>query len=98
MYILRCGDGTFYVGSTWDLARRVEQHVSGQGGAYTSKRLPVVLVFSVEFDRIEDAYALEKRVQGWSHEKRLALVEGRLGDLPALSSRRRPRTDRTFGG
>jgi putative endonuclease len=97
MYVLLCGDGTFYAGSTWDLPKRLEQHMSGHGGDYTSKRLPVVLAFSADFDRIEDAYALEKRVQGWSHEKRQALVDGRLEDLPRLSSRRRPRIVKTIG-
>jgi putative endonuclease len=98
MYLLKCGDGSFYAGSTWDLTRRLEQHRSGRGGDYTSKRLPVELVFAAEFDRIEDAYTLEKRVQGWSHAMRMALVEGRLQDLPGLSSRRRPRETRGFGG
>jgi putative endonuclease len=87
-YILRCHDGSFYVGSTWDLAKRMQRHQSGMGGAYTSKRLPVELVWFHEFDRVDEAYALEKRVQGWSRAKRLALIEGRFDDLPALSSRR----------
>jgi putative endonuclease len=90
-YILECGDGSYYTGSTWDLTTRLEQHHSGSGGDYTRKRLPVKLVFSAEFDRIEDAYLLEKRIQGWSRSKRRALVEGRLDALPALSSRARHR-------
>jgi putative endonuclease len=98
MYILKCADGTFYVGSTWDLPTRLEQHASGHGGDYTSKRLPVELAFAAEFDRIDEAYVLEKRVQGWSHAKRQALIDGRLGDLPGLSSRRRPREVRVFRG
>ncbi len=86
-YILQCGDGTFYVGSTWDLIQRLEQHQSGMGGAYTRKRQPVHLLWFAEFDRVEDAYALEKHVQGWSRAKRIALMEGRFDDLPLLSSR-----------
>jgi putative endonuclease len=31
---------------------------------------------------------MEKRIQGWSHAKKLALIEGRLDDLPALSRSR----------
>jgi putative endonuclease len=30
---------------------------------------------------------MEKRVQGWSRAKRIALIEGRWGDLPGLASR-----------
>jgi putative endonuclease len=88
MYILRCNDGTFYVGSTWDLATRMDQHIDGFGCEYTSKRKPVTLVYSEEFDRRDDAWAREKQIQGWGHAKRLALVEGRLDDLSALSKSR----------
>jgi putative endonuclease len=88
MYILRCNDGTFYVGSTWDLATRIDQHIDGFGCEYTSKRKPVTLVYSEEFERRDEAWAREKQIQGWSHAKRLALVEGRLDDLRALSRSR----------
>jgi putative endonuclease len=84
-YILRCSDGTFYVGSTVDLERRVSQHNLGEGAAYTRRRRPVLLVWAAEFDRVDEAYAFEKRVQGWRREKRLALIEGRGEDLPALA-------------
>ena len=95
-YILECNDGSFYVGSTWDLDIRLEQHASGAGGAYTSKRLPVRLAWSAEFDRVDDAYMLEKRIQGWSRAKRIALIEGRFDVLPSLSSRTRRRTSVGF--
>ncbi|MFF2275799.1 GIY-YIG nuclease family protein [Agromyces sp. NPDC058126] len=91
VYILECADGSTYVGSTTDLERRLEQHRRGEGAAYTRRRLPVRLVFSQECSRIDEAFAMEKRVQGWSRAKRRALIEGRLGDLPALSARRRRR-------
>ncbi|NUT57674.1 MAG: GIY-YIG nuclease family protein [Agromyces sp.] len=91
VYILECIDGTMYVGSTIDLERRIAQHQRGEGSAYTRRRLPVRLIFSQEFDRIEDAFALEKQVQGWSRAKRIALIEGRFDALPGLSRKRRKR-------
>ena len=90
-YLLRCADGTYYAGSTRDLAIRLEQHASGMGSDYTAKRLPVELVWSAEFDRIDDAYWLEKRIQGWSRRKREALIRGEFDALPELSRKRRPR-------
>jgi putative endonuclease len=98
VYILECADGSFYVGSTIDLGRRRFQHQIGDGPAYTRRcgRLPVTLRWSQEFDRIDDAFRIEKQVSGWSRAKRLALIEGRLHDLPALS-RSRPK-DRESGG
>ena len=43
-YVLRCGDGNLYVGSTGDLKGRVAQHRAGQVPA-TAKRLPVTLEY-----------------------------------------------------
>ena len=57
VYILRCSDGTFYVGSTRDLDRRLVQHQQGMGSAYTKRRLPVELAWSGEFSRIDEAFA-----------------------------------------
>ncbi|WP_344297279.1 GIY-YIG nuclease family protein [Agromyces neolithicus] len=88
LYILRCGDGSFYVGSTIDLERRIAQHSHGEGAAYTRRRLPVVLVYHQEFDRIEQAYAAEKQVQNWSRAKRIALIDGRFDLLPSLAKKR----------
>ena len=88
VYILRCADGSFYVGSTTDLRRRVGQHERGEGAAYTRRRLPVELVFSQEFDRVDDAFTVEKQAQNWSRAKRIALIEGRLDLLPALAKKR----------
>jgi len=85
MYILECSDGSYYVGSTRDLEHRLGQHQNGIGCAYTSSRRPVKLVYAADFDRIDEAYAAEKQVQGWGRAKRLALIEGRFGDLPGLS-------------
>lgn len=77
MYILECADGTFYVGSTWDIEKRLWQHEEGFGGAYTRQRRPVRLRYFEEYERVDEAYGREKQVQGWSHAKRLALIERR---------------------
>jgi len=91
-YILKCGDGSFYVGSARNLDERVAQHQAGLGGSYTAKRQPVSLVFAEEHERIDDAYSREKQLQGWSRAKRQALIESRFSDLPELS-RSRARSD-----
>ena len=88
MYILECRDGSLYVGSTRNLEKRLNEHNLGFGSNYTRSRLPVELKYSIEFENIADAFAFEKRVQGWSRAKRLALIEGRFLDLPRLSQNR----------
>jgi putative endonuclease len=92
-YIIECADGSFYVGSTIDLERRISEHNLGVGPIYTRvrRRRPVRLVWAAEFDRIEDAFAYEKQIQNWSRAKRIALIEGRLEDLPALARGRNRR-------
>ena len=88
MYILRCGDGSLYVGSTRNLDIRMQQHAIGKGAKYTSTRLPVELVYVEEFGSIGEAYAREKQVQGWSRKKRGALIAGDFDALPGLSKKR----------
>ncbi len=85
MYILECADGSYYTGSTKDLKRRLWQHQKGEGANFTKKRLPVKLVYAEAFDHIEDAFRREKQVQGWSHQKKKALIEGKYGKLIEFS-------------
>lgn len=89
VYILECVDGTFYTGSTLDLARRVDEHNEGFGGEYTRTRRPVRLLWCSEYERVDDAFAWEKRIQGWSRAKKMALIEHRYDDLPGWSARQR---------
>ena len=85
MYLLKCADDSYYVGSTKNLDLRIAQHQSGKGSRYTSGRLPVELVYGEEYDRVADAYAREKQVQNWGRAKREALINGNLEVLPPLA-------------
>jgi predicted GIY-YIG superfamily endonuclease len=76
VYMLRCGDGAFYVGHTDDLERRLVEHRWGRFPGFTSQRLPVELAFSEEFKSREEAQAAEQRLKGWSRAKKEALVRG----------------------
>jgi putative endonuclease len=96
VYILRCADGSLYIGSSRRVEHRLEQHFAGLGGAYTSARMPVRLAHLEPFDRIDEAYAREKTLQNWSHAKREALIAGDLGRLPELARKRRPRETRHY--
>jgi putative endonuclease len=91
MYILECSDRSLYVGSTLDLDRRLEQHQEGEGSNYTRTRLPVRLLYVEEYQRVADAFAREKQVQGWGRAKRLALVKDHQEKLPGLSKKSFPK-------
>ena len=85
MYILECSDGSYYTGSTIDLDVRIKQHQNGEGANHTKKHLPVILVYSEEFSRIDEAFYREKQVQGWSRKKKEALINSEHNKLPKLS-------------
>jgi putative endonuclease len=87
MYILKCVDGSLYTGSTNDLERRILEHKNGQGANYTKSRLPVELVYYEEYSRIDEAFFREKQVQGWSHKKKLALIDDKNKMLPNLAKK-----------
>jgi putative endonuclease len=88
MYILKCSDGSFFVGSTISLQSRLLQHQQGKGSSYPSKRLPVELAYCEEYRNVAEAFAREKQVQNWSHLKREALIQGSFYILPELSKKR----------
>ena len=68
--ILRCSDGSYYVGITrTSLEIGVAQHNEGTFGGYTASRRPVELVFSQWFDRITDAIENERELKRWSRAK-----------------------------
>ncbi|MEV7528495.1 GIY-YIG nuclease family protein [Agrococcus sediminis] len=85
VYMLRCRDGSYYVGSTRDLDERLDLHRRGLGSQYTRHRLPVELVWCEGLESIADAFAMEKRVQGWSRAKREALIRGDFAEISRLA-------------
>ncbi|NLE29345.1 MAG: GIY-YIG nuclease family protein [Phycisphaerae bacterium] len=85
MYILQCADGSYYTGSTIHLEKRLWEHGNFMGAHYTQKKHPAQLVYFEEYLRIEDAFAREKQVQGWSHAKKKALIEGNDNKLCELA-------------
>jgi len=89
VYILRCCDRLYYVGSTrGSLDLRVAEHNAGTYGGYTKSRRPVELVYSRYLDRITDAIATERQLKGWSRAKNEALIEGDFDLLVQLAKNR----------
>jgi len=85
LYILKCANGAYYTGSTWNLELRLAQHRNGEGAQFTRKHLPVELVYYETYERIEQAFYREKQVQGWSRKKKEALINGETNRLHQLS-------------
>jgi putative endonuclease len=85
MYILECADGTYYTGSTKNLEKRLWEHNNFMGANYTKKKHPAKFVYCEEYPRIDVAFYREKQVQGWSHAKKKALINGENSKLPELA-------------
>ena len=92
VYILRCGDGSFYTGAAKDLPRRLAQHAAGIASRYTGSRLPVTLVWSRRERSWSDALRSERRIKALRRIEKDALVAG--GGLPRRRSGRRTQAHR----
>jgi predicted GIY-YIG superfamily endonuclease len=71
LYILRCADGSYYVGITrTSLEMRVAQHNAGTFGGHTLTRCPVVLVYSQWFDRSQTRSRMNASSRDGAERKR----------------------------
>ena len=66
VYILKCGDGSFYCGYTNDVEKRFETHKSGSGAKYTRSRLPLGIVYIEEFEPKMKRHKKEELVKSYS--------------------------------
>lgn len=87
VYILKCGDGSYYIGHTNNLQTRILEHMQGISRKYTAARLPISLVFAKEFETRDEAFWYERQIKGWSRKKKEALIENNFEKLKQLSSR-----------
>jgi putative endonuclease len=74
VYVLSCVDGSLYTGMTGDLARRLAEHQAGRGARWTSRRLPVELVFSLDGLPYLSAREVERYIKSLSRARKQALV------------------------
>ena len=88
MYILKCKDNSFYVGSTNNLRLRIEEHNRGEGCEYTRDRRPLQLVYYEECMSIKAAFEREQQIKGWNRKKKKALIHGNTNTLKILSKNR----------
>jgi putative endonuclease len=50
--------------------------MAGTFDGYTSKRLPVELVFAYEMPTIFEAFLRERQIKGWARRKKESLING----------------------
>ena len=75
LYILRCGDGTFYTGITNDIEKRLEAHRTGKGAKYTRGRGPLELAYQETLESYSHALKRELEVKKLSRLQKEQMIK-----------------------
>ena len=88
LYIVLCGDGSYYTGITNDFTRRIYEHNhKNDPFSYTNKRKPVILLYYEVYVSPMEAIRREKQIKGWGRAKKEALINGNVNRLKSLSKK-----------
>ena len=74
VYMLRCGDGSLYTGSTTDVERRLREHQGGTGARYPRSRPPVTLAYAEEAPDRSAAQRREAAIKKLPRAQKLKLI------------------------
>lgn len=77
VYMVRCADDSLYTGYALDPAKRAAVHNTGKGAKYTRSRLPVVLVYTEEYQTEHEARCRECALKKLTHAEKEALIAGK---------------------
>ena len=77
VYMLLCGDGSFYTGYTKDLGARTKLHQNGKGAKYTKAHKPQKIAYVELFNSRTKAMKREREIKKLSHQQKLDLVSSR---------------------
>ena len=74
VYILQCADGSYYVGYTTHVEKRVVSHNTLKAGAkYTKARRPVILRYTEAYPTKSEALKREYQIKQWRRQRKEAL-------------------------
>ena len=82
VYILQCGDGSLYTGSTDDLEHRLAAHRAGKGAKYTRGRGPLNLQYWCVCENRSAALKMEWKIKQLSRCDKLRLIENFRKETP----------------
>ena len=76
VYVLRCGDDTYYTGVTTDVERRVMEHNQNDklAASYTRSRRPVELVYQENCEDRSQALKREIGIKKLGRKQKEALI------------------------
>lgn len=64
-----------YTGSTADLSERIFQHRTKVPGSFTERYNICKLVYADVFPTLAEAREAERRIKGWTRQKKITLIE-----------------------
>ena len=86
VYILKCTDGLTYTGILNNISRGFNEHQKGLNkNCFTFNRRSLKLIFTQEFNDVEQAIYFEKKIKKWSGKKKIALANGDYDMIQILS-------------
>jgi putative endonuclease len=85
VYILRCSDGSLYVGHTSNIEQRLKLHNDGKGAKWTTARRPVEVLYTEHATDETSAIRRELQLKRYTPAKKLALVAGDQQRLKSLA-------------
>lgn len=74
VYLVECGDGTYYTGSTNNLEARLKLHNSGRGAKYVRGRGPVRLVYAKAYRSYKRAIEAELAIKKLTRKQKSELI------------------------
>ena len=78
VYILRCADATFYIGTARDVTKRLALHNAKKGAKYTKPRLPVRVIYQEGPMSLTRALRREYQLKQLTRAQKQALIKGKL--------------------
>ena len=73
------------MGHTDNIEYRISEHRYARSSGYTSKRLPVDLVYVATFGSRIEALSAERQIKGWTRAKKEALINKSWQQLTILA-------------
>lgn len=75
VYMILCGDNTYYTGYTTRLFKRYFQHCRGKGAKYTKGRGPLEMVYCEKYKTKLEAMKREYQIKQLTHKQKEKLIK-----------------------
>ena len=85
VYIIKCGDGTYYTGYTIHLIKRYFDHCAGKGAKYTRGRGLLYLMYYEMYDTKSEAMKREYRIKQLTHKQKTKLIYDNTREISGIN-------------